>query len=752
MLLRLHYLLILTTLPFILFCQETRSTNSSIKQIKQTDSGKIYAVVVGISAYKSIQPLNYAADDAKFMYFFLTQFLNGPKVPKENVLLYLDKEANWGNLTRAATKWLNEQKIGAGDKVIFYLAGHGDSDDDDQFFLTYEYQKSVGRKNIDIEGNLELSRLKKWLRPYGRNGAEVILIVDACRTKSNEKTDSGIIAMNKNFYSTSERTKSEDKGLNVFYAAKDGSYAFESSDIGHGLFTYYFVIGASGEADQEIDEDGNVTYSELFKYLQNTLPKASKQKTKGQQQIPLFNGDDQSNEKIFFKLNKTLTAKPSSESLISQFKELLKKDTWESYTTVISRSVNHKPSELIRLYNEFLKSLNANNLIAKNASALKYFYDIERRWPNDELTEQAKSILISSLLNFSKASIVKYLLGIDNEFILERTKSRNLDASQFQKVPLSGADFTQPSECLRVAIQLADNSSLTEYLYPRLLFLQARSYFNTNSGISLESAISKTEEALKLDTAKAHLYHLLAMLEGERGNIQKATLYLNKAIFTSGIYNKSSAEIGHEFLKMNRYQEASLYYRLGTMTSSHYSSAYNNLGILSDTLGLYENAERFFKLAIEKENSKENINNLSVFYKNQATRLLATKDFKGAEHKLILAAKIGVKDPNVFYRLGNLYAVKEQWLSARNSFLQSLKIRPDYTIAIEELAVVYYHNKFFDSCIYYSTILLKTTKKGTPEYNHAVRMITNSNEGKKHLAPKTTVLLNKKDPEFIPEE
>ncbi|MFM7725237.1 MAG: hypothetical protein ACKO7B_00920, partial [Flavobacteriales bacterium] len=84
--------------------------------------GRTMAVVVGVSDYPFVTPLNYAADDALLMYEFL-QSSAGGNVPRENIKLLLNDEATLQGVVIQGMSWLeNTMKPTRGDRVIIYLA------------------------------------------------------------------------------------------------------------------------------------------------------------------------------------------------------------------------------------------------------------------------------------------------------------------------------------------------------------------------------------------------------------------------------------------------------------------------------------------------------------------------------------------------------------------------------------------------------------------------------------------------------
>lgn len=740
-------LILLITAPVAVLAQDTKSTIVNASSNKAQVIGETYAIIVGVSEYKNLQSLLYASKDAETFKLLLKKVAN---VPDDHIRIYLDSATTKADITYTWSQWLRKRKLKRGDRIFFYLSGHGDAYNKTQFFFTHEADLASGPDKYDAEGNVNLTILKqKLIREYvDEYGVEVIFIVDACRTREKETSDSL-----KNMQQRFNAANIFDKvpGFITLYATKDGSVAYESSKFGggHGLFTFYFIKGAMGEADLN-PKDGVITLHEIFRYIEDSVRQKARETFKAEQRPVFFSMED--DEKQLFTVE-TSTAADTYKDYAIQASLDQKLEAYVTKRASIRIFKGKSDSLLLDTYNKFTRSLKDKQLIGAN-SALMYFNALKKIWSNDAITEEAELMLITELINYSQTYVHLYLLGLDMNYIQTKASSNDPNALFYQDLSLiSSSNFVLAAQCLETAIELmgkTDNS--TRSLYPKLWFLQARSYFDNPKEINLATAIQLAEKALRIDTGAVHLYHLLAMLEVQRNNLSKAEYYFNKAIEGQSEYSKEGIKLGYEFFKLKKLKEASLFYRLRTITSNQYSAAYNNIAITSDDIGDYNNAEKFFKLAIDKEPSIENSTNLSIFYQKQSEKFLTFLDYKKAELNLKLAAATGIKTHIVYYNLGNLYARKEQWSSSRNAYLKSLQINKTYTLVLENLAVLYYKNQFYDSCLFYSKLLLKCAKRGTPEFTHATRMITNSTEGKKRFSPPTSTLVNKKDSQFTPED
>ncbi|MEN9333914.1 MAG: hypothetical protein RLY35_1094, partial [Bacteroidota bacterium] len=114
---------VLTLFIFLLhgrvFSQTTKGVVESSDNPSRTVSiGASYALIVGVSDYPYVKPLNFAEEDALLFFEFLRSNAGG-KVPENHIKLLLNEQATHANVT-AGLAWLNNS-LGAqpkpGDRV-----------------------------------------------------------------------------------------------------------------------------------------------------------------------------------------------------------------------------------------------------------------------------------------------------------------------------------------------------------------------------------------------------------------------------------------------------------------------------------------------------------------------------------------------------------------------------------------------------------------------------------------------------------
>lgn len=262
--------------------QENLSASRTLSVTRIADRGKIWAVVVGISQYKAVQPLRYADKDALAFYDYLTQDIG---VPKEQTTLLLNEHATLISLKRTLGTEL-KRKAGEKDTVIVYYAGHGapeadasagDDDGLEKYIVPYDADPhDLYTTGLPMR---EIETIFQRLTPE-----RIIFISDSCYSGATAgrtfATASRRAVVSENFLAR----LSKGKGRIVLSASKASEVSEEREDLGHGVFTYYLLEGLRGKADA--DKDGIVTVDEVYSYVSKKVPEVT-----GQNQHPVKKGE-----------------------------------------------------------------------------------------------------------------------------------------------------------------------------------------------------------------------------------------------------------------------------------------------------------------------------------------------------------------------------------------------------------------------------------------------------------------------------
>ena len=240
--------------------------------------GKSYAVVIGINQYQKWPGLEFAIADANAVKNTLK------KTGFDDITLITDKDATQRRILSELFHKL-PQKVGRNDRVLFYFAGHGQTED----------LPGGGKKGyiipVDAETDTYASSAisMEQIRSLSSRIAakHIFYAMDCCYSGLGLNRSAGVWPGISDYL----RKVSAMRVVQIITAGGQGEQVQERE--GHGLFTSYFLEGIGGKAD--INKDNVVTGTELGAYLRPTVSNASRQT-----QTPLFGRLEGEGEFLFF--------------------------------------------------------------------------------------------------------------------------------------------------------------------------------------------------------------------------------------------------------------------------------------------------------------------------------------------------------------------------------------------------------------------------------------------------------------------
>ncbi|RMG65400.1 MAG: tetratricopeptide repeat protein [Bacteroidetes bacterium] len=224
------------------------------------------AVVIGNRDYQNpdVPPVDYALQDAGSMRKYLVESFG---FEEDNILFLAnatqaDMNGIFGTPQDHRARLYNLVKEGETDLFVFY-SGHGapDLETQDAYFVPVDCDPSLVRFNgYAIQTFYDnLAKL-----PY----RSLTVVIDACFSGTSDR---GTLIP----YASLVRIKSNNNVLKdpramVFTAASGTQIASWYPEQAHGLFTYHFLKGLQGEADQNRDRE--VSLGEMRTYLSESVP------------------------------------------------------------------------------------------------------------------------------------------------------------------------------------------------------------------------------------------------------------------------------------------------------------------------------------------------------------------------------------------------------------------------------------------------------------------------------------------------
>jgi hypothetical protein len=246
----------------------------NLSLIREQRQGRVWLAAIGISDYAdpAIPDLLFAREDAIAVHdYYRRKFA----LPQEQTFLLVDQEAKLQNIKRLLGTELAAKANHPDDTVILYFAGHGKREPDSgsadvDGFSKYLLPHDSGHDDLfsTALGMEEITRILQRLQPE-----RVVLVVDSCfsgaaggRSPFDPDHASWRSTVDDEFL---ERLASAGRGRVIITASGINQLAFEQLDLGHGIFTYYFLQGLEGKADA--DRDGLIDVDEVYGYVYQTV-------------------------------------------------------------------------------------------------------------------------------------------------------------------------------------------------------------------------------------------------------------------------------------------------------------------------------------------------------------------------------------------------------------------------------------------------------------------------------------------------
>ncbi len=250
---------------------ESEPVETTVAHRGNDDRGVLHLVAVGIEDYRPpLNPLPAARGDAETFVQQITH--TAPKLfgNFKATTLY-DVKATRAKILKAMAEV--EKRASAADTLVFFFAGHGVVlESDGRFYLVAQGVSDLGENSpgaINREGvsDLELGSALQRI-PAVRQ----VVFLDACQSGGADFAS----AFRRAGEEVAVKRVGRAAGTWVFSAAGKAEYAWETPELGHGLFTHSLLAGMTGEADMNKD-DGGILLSELETFVRRKVAEYARQ-------------------------------------------------------------------------------------------------------------------------------------------------------------------------------------------------------------------------------------------------------------------------------------------------------------------------------------------------------------------------------------------------------------------------------------------------------------------------------------------
>jgi uncharacterized caspase-like protein len=230
-------------------------------------------VVIGINKYRHFPHLKYSVNDAQKFFRYLVEV---NQIPKENIWLLLDEEANLEKIKSVLGTQIR-RKAGKDDMVIIYLAGHGTTERDASSPDGDGLEKYILPHNANPR-DLYASAMpmSEVARVFNRISSErLVFISDTCYSGAAGGRTVPILGTRAQLSGAFLDRLSQGKGRMILTASDSNEVSVEKDELGHGVFTYYLLEALRGKGD--LDGDGLITLDEVYRYVSMKVPQATEQ-------------------------------------------------------------------------------------------------------------------------------------------------------------------------------------------------------------------------------------------------------------------------------------------------------------------------------------------------------------------------------------------------------------------------------------------------------------------------------------------
>jgi len=228
-------------------------------------TGKAWAVVIGIDGYQYAPRLRYAVADARAVARMLE------RQGFHTTALYDAQATRRAIVSELGGKLL--KKVSPRDRILIYYAGHG-VEQRVEGGRVMGYLLPVDGETDDFAGTgISMGLIKELADALPSK--HVLFVVDSCY--------GGIAGQSFRSAALSKATEdyvrliTRERGRQIITAGGADQEALESPEWGHSVFTYYFLNGVE-EKLADLNNDGIIPASELYTYLDSRVYAAAQMK------------------------------------------------------------------------------------------------------------------------------------------------------------------------------------------------------------------------------------------------------------------------------------------------------------------------------------------------------------------------------------------------------------------------------------------------------------------------------------------
>ncbi len=248
----------------------------NVANIKVQPVRDAVAIIIGIQDYKRVPKAEFANEDARAFYDYARRGLG---VKPENIKMLLDSDADDVEIVKAFSNWLPVKVNKDKTEVYVFYSGHGlPSEDGKLYFLPYGVDKDLLARTA--VGQKEIVAALSAAKPKS-----VTMFIDSCYSGQIRGGET-LLASARPINIKVDQSAYPDN-FTVLSASSFSQISSSSTDLKHGIFSYFLMKGLEGDAD--LNSDGRITVGEMHSYLIDKVPRYAMKMNRAQD--PQVQGD-----------------------------------------------------------------------------------------------------------------------------------------------------------------------------------------------------------------------------------------------------------------------------------------------------------------------------------------------------------------------------------------------------------------------------------------------------------------------------
>lgn len=234
------------------------------------------AIVIGAEGYEMLPRADFSDHDARSFYDYANKSLG---VDTQKIKLLSGSSAKRKDILMALRNWLPAEINQGRTEVIIFYSGHGlaSPDGKKRYLLPLD-------ANVDLLEDTAIAHDNLIKIINGYQPKSITLMMDSCYSGVT-KTGKPLMTAARPISIHSEN-ENLPQNTTILSAASGSQISISSSEIGHGLFSYFIMRGLEGEAD--LNKDQKITAQELHAYASERVSKEAQRR--GVQQNPAISG------------------------------------------------------------------------------------------------------------------------------------------------------------------------------------------------------------------------------------------------------------------------------------------------------------------------------------------------------------------------------------------------------------------------------------------------------------------------------